>query len=186
MKGFPLRVVPTLFSLTSFLSLSLIPLLASLLLCGGFAGLLEDELARRFEQIPGVGTIELRGGVNKQIHIDLHRDRLQAAGLTPADVQTALAQENQKLPGGNVKEGVRDLYVRSMGEYTSVDQIGGTVIQYVGDNPVRVRDVATVEEGFEDMRRRVPDLTKIRECVGYESQVSLSELLERVVGFFKR
>jgi UDP-glucose 4-epimerase len=42
------------------------------------------------------------------------------------------------------------------------------------------------EEGFEDMRRRVPDLTKIRSLTGYEPQVSLAELLERVVSDFKR
>lgn len=42
------------------------------------------------------------------------------------------------------------------------------------------------EEGFEDMRRRVPDLTKVRETIGYEPQIRLAELLERVVGYFKR
>ena len=42
------------------------------------------------------------------------------------------------------------------------------------------------EEGFEDMRRRVPDLTKIREAIGYEPRVSLAELLERVVAHFEK
>jgi len=42
------------------------------------------------------------------------------------------------------------------------------------------------EEGFEDMRRRVPDLTKVRSLTGYEPQVSLEELLERVIADFKR
>ena len=42
------------------------------------------------------------------------------------------------------------------------------------------------EEGFEDMRRRVPDLTKIKEAIGYEPRVSLSELLERVVAHFEK
>jgi UDP-glucose 4-epimerase len=42
------------------------------------------------------------------------------------------------------------------------------------------------EQGFEDMRRRVPDLTKIREAIGYEPQVALPELLERVVADFER
>lgn len=114
--------------------------------------LLERDLSNRFEQIPGVGTVELRGGVNRQIHVDLERDRLLAAGLTPADVQAALARENQTLPGGNVKEGLRDLYVRSQGEYTSVAQIAETVIRYVDDRPIRVRDVARVEDGYEDVR----------------------------------
>ncbi len=68
--------------------------------------ILERDLAQRFEQIRGVGTIEVRGGVNRQIHVDLERDRLQASGLTPSDVQRALSRENATLPGGNVKEGV--------------------------------------------------------------------------------
>src|SRR5690606_7292170 len=52
--------------------------------------IMERELAQRFEQIPGVGTIEVRGGVNREIRINLAGDRLLAAGLTPADVQQAL------------------------------------------------------------------------------------------------
>ncbi|MGA0254508.1 MAG: efflux RND transporter permease subunit [Rhodothermales bacterium] len=113
--------------------------------------ILERDIAQRFEQIPGVGTLEVRGGVNREIRINLERDRLQAAGLTPADVQQALSRENAKLPGGNVKQGTQDLYVRSLGEFESVPQIAETVITYVGDTPVRVRDVAEVEDGFEDI-----------------------------------
>lgn len=115
--------------------------------------ILERDLTQRFEQIPGVGTIEVRGGVNRTVHINLKRDRLQASGLTPADVQQAIARENATLPGGNVKEGIKDLYVRSLGEYTSVDQIANTVVTYVEDKPIRVRDVAEVEDGFEDVGR---------------------------------
>lgn len=113
--------------------------------------ILERDIAQRFEQIPGVGTLEVRGGVNREIRINLERDRLQAAGLTPADVQQAISRENAKLPGGNIKQGTQDLYVRSLGEFESVTQIAETVITYVGETPVRVRDVAEVEDGFEDI-----------------------------------
>src|SRR5690606_30641817 len=68
-------------------------------------------------------------------------------------VQQAIARENASLPGGNVKEGIKDLYVRSLGEYTSVDEIANTVITYRNDAPVRVRDVADVVDGYEDVRR---------------------------------
>jgi HAE1 family hydrophobic/amphiphilic exporter-1 len=115
--------------------------------------ILERDLAQRFEQIPGVGTIEVRGGVYREIRVDLERDRLLASGLTPADVQRAIARENATLPGGNVKEGLKDLYVRSLGEYTSVDQIAQTVITSVEGRPVRVRDVAQVVDGYQDVRR---------------------------------
>jgi HAE1 family hydrophobic/amphiphilic exporter-1 len=114
--------------------------------------ILEDDLAQRFEQIPGVGALELRGGVYREIRVELDRDRLKAAGLTALDVQQALMAENVTLPGGNVKSGYSDLYVRGLGEYRSVDQIARTVVATVADKPIRVADVATVRDGYEDVR----------------------------------
>ena len=114
--------------------------------------ILETDLARRFEQIPGVGAIEVRGGVYRQIHIDLDRDRLRATGLTALDVEGAIARDNVTLPGGNVKSGTSDLYVRPLGEYRTVEEIARTVITRFGDLPVRVRDVADVRDSFEDVR----------------------------------
>ncbi|MCG8461621.1 MAG: efflux RND transporter permease subunit, partial [Holophagales bacterium] len=122
--------------------------------------ILERDLARRFEQVPGVGAINLRGGIYREIRVDLDRDRLRAAGLTALDVRDALARENVTLPGGNVKSGVHDLYVRSVGEYGSVAEIERTVIHQAGSSgegggrslPIRVRDVAEVKDAFEDVR----------------------------------
>jgi hydrophobic/amphiphilic exporter-1 (mainly G- bacteria), HAE1 family len=113
--------------------------------------LLENELARRLEQIPGVASITLRGGVYREIRIEVDRDRLNAAGLTPIDVQQAIGRENVTLPGGNVKSGFNDLYVRSTGEYRSVEEIAQTVITTVEGRPVRVRDVAAVVDGYRDV-----------------------------------
>jgi len=113
--------------------------------------LLEDEIARRFEQIPGVGTIEVGGAVRREIKVDLERERLRAAGLTALDVQQAVARENATLPGGNVRRGLSDLYVRAVGEYRSLDEIGATVVATAGGAPIRVRDVAEVRDDYEDV-----------------------------------
>jgi HAE1 family hydrophobic/amphiphilic exporter-1 len=113
--------------------------------------LLEREIAQRFEQIPGVGAITVGGGVYREIQVQLLRDRLRAAGLTVNDVSDALARENVQLPGGNVKEGINDLYVRTLGEYRSLEEIAGTVITVRDGHPIRVRDVANVVDGFEDL-----------------------------------
>ena len=112
--------------------------------------LLERDLSRRFEQIPGVGAIEVRGGVYRQIRVELDRDRLKAAGLTALDVEDALARENVTLPAGNVKSGFEDLYVRALGEYRTVDEVARTVITQEGGFPIRVEDVAQVRDSFED------------------------------------
>jgi HAE1 family hydrophobic/amphiphilic exporter-1 len=117
--------------------------------------ILEREINKRFEQIKGVGAIDVWGGVFSEIHIDLMRDRLLSSNLTASDVIQALNRENVNLPGGNVKEGLSDLYVRTLGEYTSVDQIASTIIRVVDGSPIRVRDVAMVEMGYQDIGRYV-------------------------------
>ncbi|MCL7976751.1 MAG: efflux RND transporter permease subunit [marine benthic group bacterium] len=114
---------------------------------------LEREIAKRFEQIPGVGSIEIGGGIHREIKVELRRDRLKAAGLTAQDVQRALANENVQLPGGNVKEGLTDRYVRALGEYKSVDEIGSAVVATRNGGVIRVRDVAEVTDGYEDVWR---------------------------------
>jgi HAE1 family hydrophobic/amphiphilic exporter-1 len=113
--------------------------------------ILENELARRFEQIPGVGSIELRGGVYREIRIDLHRDRLRASGLTALDVRSALARDNVTLPGGDVRQGFGDVNVRTMGEYRGLDEIRQTVVARIDGYPVRVMDVAEVVDGYADV-----------------------------------
>jgi HAE1 family hydrophobic/amphiphilic exporter-1 len=116
---------------------------------------LEEELMRRFQQIPGVGSIEVWGGVYREINVDLLRDRLIASELTAGDVVTAIGRENVNLPGGNVRDGLRDLYVRTFGEYTRVEQIADTVVTVVDGNPIRVKDIAEVELGYRDIGRYV-------------------------------
>ncbi|MEX0649071.1 MAG: efflux RND transporter permease subunit [Balneolaceae bacterium] len=117
--------------------------------------LLERDISKRFEQIPGVGTIDVWGGVNREIRVNLKRDRLISSGLTATEVQNALSAENNTLPGGNVRRGVTDLYVRSLGEFTSINQISETIITRIDGKPVRVRDIADVEDGFADIGRLV-------------------------------
>ena len=114
--------------------------------------LLEQDLARRFEQIPGVGAITIRGGIYRQIRVELDRDRLKASGLTALDVHRAIGRENVTLPGGPVQSGTSDLYVRPMGEYESVAQVARTVVARAAGKPIRVRDVAQVRDHYEDVR----------------------------------
>ncbi|MCC5834693.1 MAG: efflux RND transporter permease subunit [Opitutales bacterium] len=110
----------------------------------------DRELVRRFEQIDGVGTLELRGGIFREIRIDLRRDILQAYGLTALDVQQAVSRESAIAPGGNVKDGLRDLYVRAVAEYENIDQIADVVVREVNGAQVRVRDLATVHMDYQD------------------------------------
>ena len=143
---------------------------------------LERDISQRFEQIPGVGTIDVWGGIYKEVHVDLKRDRLKASGLTAEDVRSAIAAENSRLPGGNVKQGLNDLYVRTRGEYTSIDQIARTVITTVNGKPIRVQDVAEVEDGYEDISRlvEVEDVPTIRMMVRKQTGANTVAVAEEV------
>src|SRR5690625_1823982 len=117
--------------------------------------ILEMDISKQIEQVPGVGAIDVWGGVYREIRVNLKRDRLIGSGLSAVHVQNAIASENQTLPGGNVRQGVSELYVRTLGEYTSIDEIANTIITRVEGNPIRVRDVAEVEDTFRDLNRLV-------------------------------
>jgi HAE1 family hydrophobic/amphiphilic exporter-1 len=143
---------------------------------------LEEELMRRFQQIPGVGAIEVWGGVYREIHVDLKRDRLIASNLTAGDVVAAIGRENVNLPGGNVREGLRDLYVRTLGEYTSVQQVASTVVAVVDGNPIRVEDVANVDLGYRDIGRYVEigGLPTIRMGIRKQTGANTVEVARRI------
>ena len=146
--------------------------------------ILERDISKRLEQIPGVGAIDVWGGVYREIRVDVKRDRLTASGLTAQDIRNAIVAENSTLPGGNVREGISELYVRTLGEFTDVNQIRETIITSIDGKPVRVKDVADVVDGYEDIGRLVSinDEPMIR--MGIRKQtgantVAVSEGIER-------
>ncbi|AXJ02224.1 hydrophobic/amphiphilic exporter-1, HAE1 family [Cyclonatronum proteinivorum] len=117
--------------------------------------ILEREIGKRFEQIPGIGSIDVWGGVYREIHVDLIRERLTSSNITANDVVNAIGRENVNLPGGNIKEGLNDLYVRTLGEFREVEDVQNTIITTVDGVPIRVGDVAQVTFGYQEINRYV-------------------------------
>jgi len=117
--------------------------------------ILEREISQRFEQIPGVGSVDVWGGVYREIQVRLKRDRLASSRLAASDVQEALRRENVRLPAGDMREGIADMYVRTHGEFESLEQIAATIITVVDGKPIRVGDVAEVVDGYQDVNRLV-------------------------------
>ena len=149
---------------------------------GELTRILEREMVRTFEQVPGVGAIDVWGGVRRAVNVDLNRERLIAYELTPGDLVAALGRENVTLPGGNVREGLKDLYVRSVGEFESVDEVAETVVAVVDGNPIRVRDVAEVDFGYEDISRytEISDLPSVRLAIRKQSNANTVEVARRI------
>ncbi len=112
----------------------------------------DKQVRRAIQTVNGVGEVSLNGGQGRQIRILLDGERLTAHNLTVIDVRNAIRSENVELPGGRVIHGSEELGLRTLGRVSSVDQFSDVIIANRGGTPIRVRDVARVEDGAEELR----------------------------------
>jgi multidrug efflux pump len=121
----------------------------------GEAGLVKlkqiaDELEDEIEQVKGVLDVNVVGGLKREIKIMIDSNRLDHYGLAFNDVITAIQTENVNIPGGSIQLGNVKYLVRIPGEFTSVPQIENIVVKSPKGQPVYMRDVARVVDGYQD------------------------------------
>lgn len=112
----------------------------------------EDVLKPALERVEGVGQLELIGSREREMQIFIDPEALRAQGLTVLEVSQAMGAQNVDFPGGRITRGGQDLVVRTNAQARSPDEMGELVLATVGDSFVRVRDVATVVDGYEERR----------------------------------
>ncbi len=112
---------------------------------------IEDQVQYRLERINGVASTSLMGGLKREIHIDLKAAKINALGISPQIVITALRNENLNIPAGTYEQGNSDILIRTQGEFSSLHDIRETVITIKDGIPIRVGDVAEVEDSHEEI-----------------------------------
>jgi len=113
---------------------------------------IKDQIKPKVETVAGVAGIEIFGEVRRAIRIWLDGDALRARGLAATDVLAALRREHVERPGGLVEGNVIEFSVKTDAEYRSVAELAQMVIAYENGAPIRLADVARVEDGTEDRR----------------------------------
>ena len=114
-----------------------------------------DDIVDVLKRVPGVGTAEAFGGLERQVNVLLDPAKLSAHGLSVAAIAAAIDADNQTEPAGNVKIGTVDYTIRVPGEFATPEEVGLVVVKRDGDKVVRVADVARVEDGFAEETRVV-------------------------------
>jgi len=117
--------------------------------------ILEDEVADPLKRLAGVGSAAVQVPLHRQINIEVDRERLASFGLTPQDVVRAVMNENKDTSAGNVKMGLTDYLVRVPGEFKEVGPMEQIVLATRNGSVVRLSDVGTVEDGFQEIQRYV-------------------------------
>lgn len=110
-----------------------------------------EDMEDRIETIEGVLDVEVIGGVEREIQIEVDPERVAEYGISFADLISVVAQENVNTPGGTMDLGEAKFLMRTPGEFKNPDDINDLVVKQGPGGTVFLRDVATVRDGFKDI-----------------------------------
>ena len=142
----------------------------------------QNDLSPRLERAAGVAAVTINGGLRRQIHVDLSREKITALNLSPDRVIQILRTENQNLPLGEVNDADRTLLLRSPGQFKSIDEIRNIVVVTREGVPVYLRDIADVTDATEDRRSfmRINGINGIRMQVSKQSGTNTIQVADGV------
>lgn len=116
-----------------------------------FYDLIKNEIRPQLQQIPGVGEITLIGGQEREIQVNINKDKLDYYGLSITQVTSAVDKANTEFPTGKVKTRQELMTVRVTGKFTSVAQLNDlTVAQPATGSAIKLRDIASVSDIVKD------------------------------------
>lgn len=114
----------------------------------------DDTLADRFSALSGVAKVELIGGQEREVLVEVDRRLLAARGLALGQIVAAMSRENLKVPVGQIDDGQREISLMFDAEATEVPDLGNIEIGVVRGERVYLRDVAHFAFGTERARSR--------------------------------
>ncbi|HNX77464.1 MAG TPA: efflux RND transporter permease subunit [Candidatus Rifleibacterium sp.] len=114
--------------------------------------LIEEQVKYRIERIPGVAAIDVMGGNQREIQVNIAINRAKSLKISPDQIIARLKAENLNLPAGLIESGNYELRLRTPGEFTNVSEIAGLVIGETAGKLIHLRDVAEVRDLWEKRR----------------------------------
>jgi hydrophobic/amphiphilic exporter-1 (mainly G- bacteria), HAE1 family len=112
--------------------------------------LADDVMRPRFERVEGVGSVDMFGGEEREVHVLVDPDALAARGIPFTLLRSILLGENRNVKAGGLEEGKSRFVIRTVGQFTDLEEIGNTVLTWQDGNPVYVKEVADVRFSYAD------------------------------------
>jgi hydrophobe/amphiphile efflux-1 (HAE1) family protein len=115
--------------------------------------LIKDKLEPQLAQVSGVAEVRVTGGDLREIRVDIDLNKAKASGIAPGQVAERLGMENLNLPAGRLDLGPTELNVRTLGQFSNVDDIRALPIaKSQAGAQVRLDEIANVQDGVADRR----------------------------------
>lgn len=109
--------------------------------------LVEDTIQPPLQRVPDVAAVDVEGGLEREIQINLDIAAMQARKISPQQISSALQTENINIPGGALVEGDQEVSLRTPGNFQTMEDIRNVIISNRG-TPIYLRDVVEVVDGF--------------------------------------
>ena len=145
--------------------------------------IIDDQVKYRIERIPGVASLDVRGGLDREIHVYLNPEKIKALGLPIDRILTRIKDENVNLPAGSLDQGLLEVTIRIPGIYTSLDELRSTVIAIREGVPILLGEIAEIEDSWEKVRRivRIDGKPGIRMSINKQSGTNTVEVANAVL-----
>jgi HAE1 family hydrophobic/amphiphilic exporter-1 len=145
--------------------------------------LIEVQIRYRFARIPGVAQVDVFGGFNREVRVELDPDRVKAVGLPLDRVIEALQNANLDLPAGKIEAGRYEVMLRAPAEFVSLDQIRDTVIAKREGGAVTLGQIAQVRDTYEKLTRivRVDGERGLRIGIRKQANANTVEVSRRIL-----
>lgn len=117
--------------------------------------LIDRRVRYRFARVPGVAQADIWGGFNREIRIELDRERIRALGIPLDQILDAIRDANLDRPAGQIEQGRYEVTLRAPAEFQSLEEIRNTVVVKRGDAIVTLGQIAEVKDTYEKLSRIV-------------------------------
>ncbi|MFC1839907.1 efflux RND transporter permease subunit [Thermodesulfobacteriota bacterium] len=150
--------------------------------------LVEEQIRYRFARVPGVAQVDIWGGYNREIRVELNPQSIKALGIPLDRILQAIRDANLDRPAGKIEEGKYDIALRAPAEFTNLDQLKNTVLFTLEGSAVTLGQIAEVKDTFEKVERivRVNREIGLRIGIRKEADENTVEVSKRVLEEIER
>jgi len=110
----------------------------------------KDVIKKRLENVPGVGEVDLVGGAEREVQVQVDVTKLQSYRLSIQDVVSAISSSNLEVPAGSLTQGKRQILLRTIGKFQTINDFNRVILISPGGKPVYLSDVAQVIDGVKE------------------------------------
>ncbi|TFH17091.1 MAG: efflux RND transporter permease subunit [Lentisphaerales bacterium] len=145
--------------------------------------IIEDQIKYRVERVPGVASLDIWGGLNREIHVNINPDKIKALRLSLNQILDRIRAGNINLPAGSINRGNYEVTIRTPGQYATLDELRATVIADRSGTSILLGEIAEVEDSWQKITQlvRVNGEPGLRLSVNKQSGANTVEVAQGVL-----